>query len=275
MRGGFACSRLYYTNSRRDEFHRRLTTYERCSTEGHPHRTVDGGAEGGIAASPGIWSDIANTAGALDRLMRKLRRARGVWHRLCLRGGARALSHTTSVVDARERLRCGGAVADRKRAGDRVKKDRWMPASPRGRELAPGGRADAGWVRTPGHEAMRDLVRDPLDGLQAFAGPASSLSGLFCCARAAIWAAGLAQAAFAPTGSKPGGLKAQGGRGSRSSRGAHHRARGYICSGRSRRALGAIRLTAQIAAICRLDVAPVVAALNRQCAHGALVNAAR
>jgi len=139
-------------------------------------------AEGGIRGEVREYGRIANTAGALDRLMRKLG-GEGVGLRFCYEAGPcgygiqRHLSahgHDCVVV---------APSLIPKRAGDRVKTDRRDAASLA--RLHRAGELTAVWVPDAGHEAMRDLVRARLDAVHALRRARQQLSGS-CCGRAAI-----------------------------------------------------------------------------------------
>ena len=82
----------------------------------HKEEIVAAVAEGGIGGEVREYGRIANTGGALDRLMRRLG-GEGVRLRFCLRGRPVRLWHPTSLVGAWARLRCGGAVADPEAGG--------------------------------------------------------------------------------------------------------------------------------------------------------------
>src|SRR5882724_11150406 len=85
------------------------------------------------------------------------------------------LWHPTSLVGARARMRCSGAVADPE-AGGRPGQDRSAGCRQSG-AAAPGGRADRGVVPDAAHEAMRDLVRARLDAVHALRRARQQLSG--------------------------------------------------------------------------------------------------
>ena len=120
------------------------------------------------------YGRIANTAGALDRLMRQLG-GEGVELRFCYEAGPcgygiqRHLSthgHDCVVV---------APSLIPKRAGDRVKTDRRDAASLA--RLHRAGELTAVWVPDTGHEAMRDLVRARLDAVHALRRARQQLSG--------------------------------------------------------------------------------------------------
>src|SRR5689334_9084140 len=117
---------------------------------------------------------IANTAGALDRLMRKLGGA-GVGLRFCYEAGPcgygiqRHLSahgHDCVVV---------APSLIPKRVGDRVKTDRRDAASLA--RLHRAGELTGVWVPDTAHEAMRDLVRARLDAVHSLRRARQQLSG--------------------------------------------------------------------------------------------------
>src|SRR5438105_11720440 len=96
--------------------HRRRVMADRITYVGldvHKEGIVVAVAEGGLRGEVREHGRIANTAAALDRLMRKLRR-RGRQASVLLRSGPVRLWHLPSLVGARARMRCGGAIADPK-----------------------------------------------------------------------------------------------------------------------------------------------------------------
>jgi transposase len=131
-------------------------------------------AEDGIRGAVGEYGRIANTATALDRLMRKLaRRRREV--RFCYEAepcGYGIQRHVSKrghecVVVAPSLIPRG--------AGDRVKTDRRDAASLA--RLHRAGELTPVWVPDAGHEAIRDLVRARPDAVHALRRARQQLSG--------------------------------------------------------------------------------------------------
>jgi transposase len=157
--------------------HRRRVVGDRITYVGldvHKAGIVVAVAEGGLRGEVREYGRIANTAGALDRLMRQLGGA-GVRLRFCYEAGPcgygiqRHLSahgHDCVVV---------APSLIPKRAGDRVKTDRRDAASLA--RLHRAGELTAVWVPDTGHEAMRDLVRARLDAVHALRRARQQLSG--------------------------------------------------------------------------------------------------
>src|SRR5246127_2444548 len=157
--------------------HRRRVVEDRITYVGldvHKEGIVVAVAEGGTGGEVRDYGWIANSAGALDRLMRKLGGA-GVGLRFCYEAGPcgygiqRHLSahgHDCVVV---------APSLIPKRAGERVKTDRRDAASLA--RLHRAGELTAVWVPDAGHEAMRDLVRARLDAVHALRRARQQLSG--------------------------------------------------------------------------------------------------
>jgi transposase len=131
-------------------------------------------ADGGLRGEVRDYGRIANTAAAVERLVRKLGGA-GAKLRFCYEAGPcgygiqRQLSahgHECAVV---------APSLIPKRAGDRVKTDRRDAASLA--RLHRAGELTAVWVPDAGHEAMRDLVRARLDAVHALRRARQQLSG--------------------------------------------------------------------------------------------------
>src|ERR1700732_865659 len=147
--------------------HRRRVVGDRITYVGldvHKAGIVVAVAVGGLRGEVREYGRIANTAGALDRLMRQLG-GEGVELRFCYEAGPcgygiqRHLSahgHDCVVV---------APSLIPKRAGDRVKTDRRDAASLA--RLHRAGELTAVWVPDAGHEAMSDLVRARLDAVHA------------------------------------------------------------------------------------------------------------
>jgi transposase len=157
--------------------HRRRVVGDRITYVGldvHKAGIVVAVAVGGLRGEVREYGRIANTAGALDRLMRQLG-GEGVELRFCYEAGPcgygiqRHLSahgHDCVVV---------APSLIPKRAGDRVKTDRRDAASLA--RLHRAGELTAVWVPDTGHEAMRDLVRARLDAVHALRRARQQLSG--------------------------------------------------------------------------------------------------
>jgi transposase len=131
-------------------------------------------ADGGLRGEVRDYGRIANTAAAVERLVRKLGGA-GAKLRFCYEAGPcgygiqRQLSahgHECAVV---------APSLIPKRTGDRVKTDRRDAASLA--RLHRAGELTAVWVPDAGHEAMRDLVRARLDAVHALRRARQQLSG--------------------------------------------------------------------------------------------------
>src|SRR6266850_156847 len=157
--------------------HRRRVMADRITYVGldvYKESIVVAVAAGGLRGEVREYGRIANTAGALDRLMRKLG-GEGVGLRFCYEAGPcgygiqRHLSghgHDCVVV---------APSLIPKRAGDRVKTDRRDAASLA--RLHRAGELTAVWVPDAAHEAMRDLVRARLDAVHALRRARQQLSG--------------------------------------------------------------------------------------------------
>ena len=140
----------------------------------HKEGIVVAVAEGGLRGEVREYGRIANTAAALDRLMRKLG-STGVRLRFCYEAGPcgygiqrhlSARGHDCVVV---------APSLIPKRAGDRVKTDRRDAAGLA--RLHRAGELTAVWVPDAEHEAMRDLVRARLDAVHALRRARQQLSG--------------------------------------------------------------------------------------------------
>src|SRR5438270_13539560 len=157
--------------------HRRRVMADRISYVGldvHKDSIVVAVAAGGLRGEVREYGRIANTATALDRLLRKLG-SDGMTLRFCYEAGPcgygiqRRLSaqgHECAVV---------APSLIPKRAGDRVKTDRRDAASLA--KLHRAGELTAVWVPDARHEAMRDLVRARLDAVHSLRRARQQLSG--------------------------------------------------------------------------------------------------
>src|SRR6266436_6858743 len=173
--------------------HRRRVMADRITYVGldvHKESIVVAVAEGGLRGEVREYGRIANTAGALDRLMRKLGGA-GVGLRFCYEAGPCGYGIQRHLSAHGHECVVVAPSLIPKRAGDRVKTDRRDAASLA--RLHRAGELTAVWVPDAGHEAMRDpgLRRGRLWCAPVWmrcmrcAGHASS-SRDFCCVRAAI-----------------------------------------------------------------------------------------
>jgi transposase len=117
---------------------------------------------------------VANTATALDRLMRKLADG-GARLRFCYEAGPCGYGiHRHVSKRGHECVVVAPSLIPR-RAGDRVKTDRRDAASLA--RLHRAGELTAVWVPDAGHEAIRDLVRVRLDAVHALRRARQQLSG--------------------------------------------------------------------------------------------------
>ena len=140
----------------------------------HKDAVVVAIAEGGIRGEVREYGRIANTATALDRLIRKLGDG-GVRLRFCYEAGPCGYGIQRHVsTHGHECVVVAPSLIPR-RAGDRVKTDRRDAASLA--RLHRAGELTAVWVPDPGHEAMRDLVRARLDAVHALRRARQQLSG--------------------------------------------------------------------------------------------------
>src|ERR1700719_2301831 len=252
--------------------HRRRVMADRITYVGldvHKESIVVAVASGGLRGEVREYGRIANTATALDRLLRKLGDA-GMALRFCYEAGPCGYGIQRHVSARGHECVVVAPSLIPKRAGDRVKTDRRDAASLA--KLHRAGELTAVWVPDPQHEAMRDLVRARLDAVHALRRARQQLSGFLlrqgCHYRRPAWTR-----LHRPYGSSP---WAEGSRlaGLKVAQAGHHIVLGdYIA------AVEAVegprdRLTAQIEAMLPdWTLAPVVAAL--QTMRGmALVNAA-
>ncbi len=140
----------------------------------HKESIVVAVAAGGLRGEVREYGRIANTATALDRLMRRLGGA-GVRLRFCYEAGPCGYGIQRHVsTHGHECVVVAPSLIPR-RAGDRVKTDRRDAASLARLDRA--GELTAVWVPDPGHEAMRDLVRARLDAVHALRRARQQLSG--------------------------------------------------------------------------------------------------
>jgi transposase len=157
--------------------HRRRVVGDRITYVGldvHKEGIVVAVAEGGLRGEVRDYGRIANTAGALDRLMRKLG-GEGVGLRLCYEAGPCGYGIQRHLSAHGHECVVVAPSLIPKRAGDRVKTDRRDAASLA--RLHRAGELTAVWVPDAGHEAMRDLVRARLDAVHALRRARQQLSG--------------------------------------------------------------------------------------------------
>jgi transposase len=157
--------------------HRRRVVADRITYVGldvHKDGIVVAVAEGGIRSEIREYGRIANTAAALDRLMRKLGGA-GVRLRFCYEAGPCGYGIQRHLSAHGHECVVVAPLLIPKRAGDRVKTDRRDAASLA--RLHRAGELTAVWVPDAGHEAMRDLVRARLDAVHALRRARQQLSG--------------------------------------------------------------------------------------------------
>ena len=147
----------------------------------HKEGIVVAVAEGGLRGEVREYGRIANTAAALDRLVRKLG-GTGVRLRFCYEAGPCGYGIQRHLSARGHECVVVAPSLIPKRAGDRVKTDRRDAVGLA--RLHRAGELTAVWVPDVGHEAMRDLVRARLDAVHALRRARQQLSG--CCARAAI-----------------------------------------------------------------------------------------
>jgi transposase len=131
-------------------------------------------AEGGIRGEVREYGRIANTAGALDRLMRKLG-GEGIRLRFCYEAGPCGYGIQRHVSAHGHQCVVVAPSQIPKRAGDRVKTDRRDAASLA--RLHRAGELTAVWIPDARREAMRDLVRARLDAVHALRRARQQLSG--------------------------------------------------------------------------------------------------
>src|SRR6266446_4558145 len=148
--------------------HRRRVMADRITYVGldvHKESIVVAVAAGGLRGEVREYGRIANTAAALDRLMRKLS-GEGVGLRFCYEAGPCGYGIQRHLsVHGHECMVVAPSLIP-KRAGDRVKTDRRDAASLA--RLHRAGELTAVWVPDAGHEAMRDLARPARQQLSGF-----------------------------------------------------------------------------------------------------------
>src|SRR5258705_12376722 len=157
--------------------HRRRVMADRITYVGldvHKDSIVVAVAAGGLCGEVREYGRIANTAGAFDRLMRKLG-GEGVGLRFCYEAGPCGYGIQRRLSTRGHECVVVAPSLIPKRAGDRVKTDRRDAAGLA--KLHRAGELTAVWVPDVGHEAMRDLVRARLDAVHALRRARQQLSG--------------------------------------------------------------------------------------------------
>ena len=140
----------------------------------HKESIVVAVASGGLRGEVREFGRIANTAAALDRLLRKLG-GDGMALRFCYEAGPCGYGIQRRLATQGYECAVVAPSLIPKRAGDRIKTDRRDAASLA--RLHRAGELTAVWVPDPGHEAMRDLVRARLDAVHALRRARQQLSG--------------------------------------------------------------------------------------------------
>src|SRR5438309_5202158 len=157
--------------------HRRRVMADRITYVGldvHKESIVVAVASGGLRGEVREYGRIANTATALDRLLRKLGDA-GMALRFCYEAGPCGYGIQRHVSARGHECVVVAPSLIPKRAGDRVKTDRRDAASLA--KVHRAGELTAVWVPDAQHEAMRDLVRARLDAVHALRRARQQLSG--------------------------------------------------------------------------------------------------
>src|SRR5207253_373299 len=157
--------------------HRRRVMADRITYVGldvHKESIVVAVASGGLRGEVREYGRIANTAAALDRLLRKLG-GEGTTLRFCYEAGPCGYGIQRRLSAQEQECVVVAPSLIPKRAGDRVKTDRRDAASLA--KLHRAGELTAVWVPDVGHEAMRDLVRARLDAVHSLRRARQQLSG--------------------------------------------------------------------------------------------------
>jgi transposase len=131
-------------------------------------------ADSGLRGEVRDYGRTANTAAALERLVRKLG-GDGTTLRFCYEAGPCGYGIQRQLSGHRHECVVVAPSLIPKRPGDRVKTDRRDAASLA--RLHRAGELTAVWVPDVGHEAMRDLVRARLDAVHALRRARQQLSG--------------------------------------------------------------------------------------------------
>src|SRR5216683_2174407 len=157
--------------------HRRRVMTDRITYVGldvHKETIVVAVAAGGLRGEVREYGRIANTAAALDRLLRKLG-GDGMTLRFCYEAGPCGYGIQRRLSAQGQECVVVAPSLIPKRAGDRVKTDRRDAASLA--KLHRAGELTGVWVPDVGHEAMRDLVRARLDAVHGLCRARQQLSG--------------------------------------------------------------------------------------------------
>jgi transposase len=157
--------------------HRRRVMADRITYVGldvHKESIVVAVASGGLRGEVREYGRIANTAAALDRLIRKLG-ADGMALRFCYEAGPCGYGIQRRLSARGQECVVVAPSLIPKRAGDRVKTDRRDAASLA--KLHRAGELTAVWVPDARHEAIRDLVRARLDAVHSLRRARQQLSG--------------------------------------------------------------------------------------------------
>src|SRR6201982_3001265 len=157
--------------------HRRRVMADRITYVGldvHKESIVVAVASGGLRGEVREYGRIANTATALDRLLRKLG-GDGTTLRFCYEAGPCGYGIQRRLSARGHECVVLAPSLIPKRPGDRVKTDRRDAASLA--KLHRAGELTAVWVPDARHEAMRDLVRARLDAVHALRRARQQLSG--------------------------------------------------------------------------------------------------
>jgi transposase len=140
----------------------------------HKEGIVVAVAEDGLRGEVREYGRIANTAAALERLVRKLG-GDGTALRFCYEAGPCGYGIQRQLSASKHECVVVAPSLIPKRPGDRVKTDRRDAVSLA--RLHRAGELTAVWVPDAGHEAMRDLVRARLDAVHALRRARQQLSG--------------------------------------------------------------------------------------------------
>jgi len=140
----------------------------------HKESIVVAVSSGGLRGEVREYGRIANTATALDRLLRKLG-GDGTTLRFCYEAGPCGYGIHRRLSGRGHECMVVAPSLIPKRAGDRIKTDRRDASSLA--KLHRAGELTAVWVPDAAHEAMRDLVRARLDAVHALRRARQQLSG--------------------------------------------------------------------------------------------------
>src|SRR6202035_1354190 len=157
--------------------HRRRVMADRITYVGldvHKESIVVAVASGGLRGEVREYGRIANTAAALDRVLRQLR-SDGTTLRCCSEAGPCGYGIQRRLSAQEQECVVVAPSLIPKRAGDRVKTDRRDAASLA--KLHRAGELTAVWVPDAPQEAMRDVVRARLDAVHCLLRARQQLSG--------------------------------------------------------------------------------------------------